>query len=161
MPAVKSLNQLDKIIQPYIIKAMEMTRDEIFNIISQKVEEYYNEPVFNEPDTAKPDVYDRTYELKKSLDKSHIIQNGNVFSFTVGWEDNYLTFRYPGNAYLTNDADKVTGLDILNWMDNKSHGGTVPGKHRFFQEAFEELGEEYGIKELFKNNLKASGLPMI
>ena len=69
---VNNINKLNKVLSPYIENAMKMTRDIVFEIVSQKVVDYYNEPVFSEPDESEPDYYRRTGKLMESLSASAI-----------------------------------------------------------------------------------------
>ena len=43
MPTFKNYNDLEKFFNSKLQKAMELTRDEVFEILSNKVDEYYNE----------------------------------------------------------------------------------------------------------------------
>lgn len=161
MPVIiKSLNELSKTLEPRIIKALELTRDEVFRVVAQKVYDYYNESAFSSPNRKEPDYYIRTYTLMESLTGSHIIKTNNGYEFTVGWDDDYLTFRYPRGFGPNDKYNNVTGLQVLNWYNAKSHGGTVPGKHRYFDEAINELGGTTGIIEKFKANLQKCGVPI-
>lgn len=160
---ITNMNQMGKLITPYVRKAMELTRDRIFEVVSQKVSDYYNEEVFSPPDTSEPDYYNRTGRLMESLSATHIEQSGNTLSFRVGWDDDYLTFRYPGGFVKKGSSgsyNKATGLQVLNWMDSNSHGGTVDGEHSYWTEAINELGGQSGLIDLFKSNCKKVGLPI-
>ena len=61
MAKIKSMKDLDKLIKPYIEKAMILTRDEITAINQQHVDEYYAEDCLgkNSPQN-KPYSYKRT-----------------------------------------------------------------------------------------------------
>ena len=100
-----------------------------------------------------PDVYNRTYNLMESLSASHIIENGDTYSFTVGWDREYLTFRYP-KGFGKSQYNGITGLQVLQAFDSSTHGYTVSGSHDFWSEAINDLGGQEGIKIRFKNNLK-------
>jgi hypothetical protein len=163
MPTINTINDLDKVLSPYIIKAMELTRDRIFEVISQKVSDYYNEPVFNNTDPTVPRYYDRTGTLMESLTGSHVTKTGNSYAFTVGWEDDYLSFRYPGGfvrKHSNGTFNELTGKQVLEAFNSSSHGFTVKGSHDYFDEAIEELGGEAGIVALFKKNCKRVGIPI-
>ena len=41
--AIQNMKDLEKVVNKYIIKALELTRDEIFEVVSRKVSDYYNE----------------------------------------------------------------------------------------------------------------------
>jgi hypothetical protein len=157
---INSMNQMEKVVTPYIRKAMELTRDRIFEVVSQKVSDYYNERVFSPPDEDVPDVYKRgmaNMNLMESLTATHIEQSGNTLSFRVGFDKEYLEFHYP----FSGRGIPATGLDVLTWMDNRSHGGTVSGEHSYWTEAINELGGQDGLIKLFKDNCKRVGLPLI
>lgn len=156
---IKNLGQLQKELNSRIIKAMELTKEEIFDVVFQKVVQYYNEPVFSLPDETEPDVYRRTGRLMESLTASHVVATSNGFQFTVGWDDDYLTFRYPGNPTWEGNVP-ATGFDVLSWMDDKLHGYTVSGNHRFWSEALSELGGKPGILSIFESNLTKCGVPL-
>lgn len=160
---IRSMSDLTKIIESRIIKALELTRDEIFKVVSQKVFDYYEEPVFatkRNPDPTEPEYYNRTHKLMESLTASHVTKNRNSYEFTVGWDDDYLTFRYSG-GFGNSKYNGITGLQVLNAFDSKTHGYTVPSSHNYFQEAIQELGGREGIKNKFKSNLKKCGVPVL
>ena len=71
MHTIKNLKDLDRIIQPYIKRAMELTRDEIAEIIQNHVDEYYEEQFFvNNSPQNKPYSYRRTNKFKDALSNS-------------------------------------------------------------------------------------------
>lgn len=94
---VNNLWDLEKVIQSYIIQSLQLTGNTIYEKLKEKVDAYYNEPVFSESNTIIPDVYQRTNTLKDSLFEPVITQNGNAAILTTGFEDDYLSFEYPGN----------------------------------------------------------------
>lgn len=160
---INNIKDLEKTLNKYLIKALELTRDEIFEVVFKKVEDYYNEPVFSSLDPTEPAFYERTYKLMESLTASHIKTIGNTYSFTVGWDNDYLSFRYK-RGFVThkhgNTYNGITGLQVLESMDNMEHGIIVGGTHFFFSEALNELGREAGITSLFKKNCKKVGIPI-
>lgn len=148
---IRSMDDLINMINEYLMQAMTMTRDQIFEVLSNKVVAYYNEPVFSPPDPTVPKVYSRTGALLESLTASNIEKDGNGIKCKIGWEDDYLSLTYSGGA---------SGLEVLTWMDSSSHGGTISGSHNYFTEAINELGGALGIVKLFKKNCIAVGLPI-
>lgn len=163
MQIIQNIKDLDKVFEPYLEKAMMLTRDEIFEVVSRKVSDYYNEPVFSDPDSTEPDYYSRTGQLMESLTATHITKSGNSMEFRVGWDDDYLTFRYPRGFTTKKYGDKyngITGLQVLQAFNSGTHGYTVDGEHNYFQEALGELGGELGITNRFKANCKKVGLPI-
>lgn len=159
MQIIQNIKDLDKVFEPYLEKAMILTRDEIFEVVSRKVSDYYNEPVFQHDPTDVPDYYQRTGNLMESLTATHISKSGNYMEFRVGWDDDYLTFRYP-KGFGKSKYNGITGLQVLQAFDSGTHGYTVIGSHNYFQEALDELGGELGIINRFKANCKKVGLPI-
>lgn len=157
--AINNMKDLENMVNKYIVKAMELTRDEIFEVVARKVSDYYSEDVFQHPPTDEPDYYVRTGRLMESLTATHITKVGNMFEFRVGWDDEYLSFRYP-QGFGKSKYNGITGLQVLQAFDDSSHGYTVGGSHDYFQEALNELGNEQGIMNRFKANCKRVGLPI-
>lgn len=155
---IKNISDLNKAFEPYLEKAMLLTRDEIFKVVSQKVMDYYNEPVFDNEDSSEPKYYKRTYTLMENLTASHVNKSGNTLSFSVGWDDDYLQMRYENQFHPQQLG--ATGLSILKSFNYSKHGWTVDGEHDYWDEALEELGGETGIVKLFMTNCKKVGLPI-
>ena len=149
---IQNLKELESMVNNCILKAMAETREVLFDVISSKVADYYQE--------MDPMSYERTGRLMESLTASNILLVDGKYYFTVGWDDDYLTFQYPGNPSWSGNRP-ATGADVLYYFNNKSHGGTVPGSHRYWDEAMEEINSQYGsVLELFKIKLKETGLPI-
>lgn len=159
MKIIQNIKDLDKVFEPYLEKAMLLTRDEIFKVVSRKVSDYYNEPVFQHDPTDVPDYYQRTGNLMESLTATHITKSGNSMEFRVGWDDDYLTFRYP-KGFGKSKYNGITGLQVLQAFNSGTHGYTVDGEHNYWDEALAELGGEQGIINRFKANCKKVGLPI-
>ena len=53
--AIQNMKDLEKVVNKYIIKALELTRDKIFEVVSRKVSDYYNEEVFEHEPRDIPD----------------------------------------------------------------------------------------------------------
>ena len=158
--AIQNMKDLEKVVNKYIIKALELTRDEIFEVVSRKVSDYYNEEVFEHEPRDIPDFYQRTGNLMELLSATHITSNGNGYEFRVGWDSEYLQFRYP-KGFGKSKYNGITGLQVLQAFDSGTHGYTVQGSHNYWTEVFEELNSKYGsIVNLFKENCKKVGLPI-
>ena len=155
--AIHNMKELEKVVNKYIIKALELTRDEIFEVVSRKVSDYYNEEVFEHEPRDIPDFYQRIGNLMESLSATHITSNGSGYEFRVGWDSEYLQFHYP-KGFGKSKYNGITGLQVLQAFDSGTHGYTVSGSHNYFQEALDELGGESGIINRFKTNCKRVGL---
>lgn len=161
---IKDLEHLQKELSSRIQKAMELTKNEIFDVVSRKVFKYYNDPVFD-GNSTEPRDYDRTGKLMESLTASHITSTKDGFQFTVGWDDDYLIFTYPGwNIQYgrgLSGKNAATGLDVLNYMAEGYHGGySFFGGHKFWDESLNELGGKSGILNMFERNLRLCGVPL-
>ena len=155
--AIQNMKDLEKVVNKYIIKALELTRDTIFEILSQKVLDYYSEDVFTHEPYDIPDFYQRTGNLMESLSATHITSNGSGYEFRVGWDSEYLQFHYP-KGFGKSKYNGITGLQVLQAFDSGTHGYTVQGDHNYWTEALDELGGESGIINRFKTNCKRVGL---
>lgn len=157
---INNMKDLENVVNKYIVKAMELTRDTIFEIVSQKVSDYYSEDVFTTPPTDEPDFYQRTGRLMESLTATHIEQHGNIFECRIGWDSEYLQFRYP-RGFGKSKYNGITGLQVLKAFNSGTHGYTVEGEHNYWDEALQEIDSKYGgIENLFKTNCKKVGLPI-
>ena len=161
--AIKNMKELEKVVNKYIIKALELTRDTIFEIVSQKVLDYYSEDVFASPPTNEPDFYQRgtkEMNLMESLAATRVDQHGNMFECRIGWDSEYLQFRYP-RGFGKSKYNGITGLQVLKAFNSGTHGYTVEGEHNYWDEALQEIDSKYGgIENLFKTNCKKVGLPI-
>ena len=163
MPTIRNINDLEKLLRPKMIRAMEMTRDEVFEIISQKVSDYYNEPVFNSPDPTEPDYYQRTGTLMESLTGGKVIEHNNYYSFVCGFDDEYLEYRYPKGFFKggsRNQYNGITGEQVLQAFNSSTHGYTVQGDHDYWNEALSEINALGGLDGILKRNLKRLGVPI-
>lgn len=160
MPTINNIKDLEKFIDPYLQKASIKTRDEIFEIISRKVSEYYNEPVFEHDPRDIPDYYERTGNLMESLTASRVIKTNNGYEFTVGWDDDYLSFRYP-RGFGKSPYNGITGAQVLQAFNSGTHGFTVDGEHNYLDEAIDEINARGGADGIFIKHLKKLGAPIM
>lgn len=160
---IKSISDLTKILEPRIQKAMQMTRDEIYLLLRQKVEEYYDEEPIK--GWGSSPNYRRTYHLYDAASKSDVLASNGCFEFTVGFNNEYLSFQYPGwrIRWKRGNAGKngVTGYEVLREQFNDHmHGNpNFRGRHDYWDELIEEI-DDIGIENLFKKNCKKVGLPI-
>ena len=158
MPTIiKNINDLNRILEQRVTMAMKMAQKEISECIQESINEYYKEKVFRGGTSAIPLIYDRTYKLLNSMIKTEIVKNSNTLSCQVGISDDYLNYKYPG----TNGWDGVdaTGRDVLDWnSENGSHGGSVDGDWKIWEQAMQSLSGENGIMSIFISKLKKCGI---
>lgn len=148
---ITNTNQLVKIFQARVKMAVKMTQDDIYKTIQRYITAYYEEGVFS-GGSCIPDVYERTYRLLNSLIKTDIKVSGNSISCTVEIDRNYLNYSYQGGA---------TGQQVMDWLNDSWHGGTVQGEHEYWNEALTELSGEQGIIWLMKYYLHKCGVPVV
>ena len=146
---IKSMNELNKILESRIKKALELTQNEIFKVFQKYITEYYKEPVFRDGTSAIPKIYNRTYRLLNSLIKTNIIKNGNVLSCIVEIDPNYLDYKYMGG---------ISGLDVILSANERFHGWSIEGDIQIWDDALAELGLKSGILQVMKSNLKKCGV---
>ena len=158
MPTIiKNINDLNKILEQRVSMALKMAQKDIGECIQESIDEYYREKVFRGGISATPLIYDRTWKLLNSMVKTEIVKNGNSLSCQVGISDDYLNYKYPGTNGL-NGVD-ATGRDVLDWnSENGSHGGTVDGDWKIWEQAMQSLSGENGIMSIFISKLKKCGI---
>ena len=154
---IKNINDLNKILEQRVTMAMKMTQKIIGECIQESIDEYYREKVFMDGTSATPKVYERTWKLLNSMVKTEVVRNGNALSCEVGISDDYLNYEYPGTDGW--DGLSATGRDVLEWNnENGSHGGTVDGDWKIWDEAMQSLSGESGIMSIFVSKLKKCGI---
>ncbi len=143
---IKSINDLGKILESRIQKALEMTQDEIWEIIQKYIDAYYDE--------YDPVEYIRTFKFQtESLIKTNIVKDGNKLSCTVEIDPDYLHYTYPGGYAI--------GKDVAMEANRHSHGGVYSDNFGcFWDDALSEIGLEPGILYMIKSNLKKCGVPI-
>lgn len=120
---IKNIKDLTAQVDKCVEKAIKLTKDAVYEVVLNKVLDYYEEPVFDGYD--EPLNYERTGKLQESLTSS-IIYDKNTIGFTVGWEDDYIEYRYPGwknNMVVVNQVSikqqVKKSLDILIQVDTE------------------------------------------
>lgn len=141
---IKNPSDLTIVFKKRVALALNATQNIIYKALQDKLSEYYHE--------ITPRVYDRTYKLFNSIIKTEINTTGDGFYCTVEVDPTYLNFTYEGGA---------TGLEVWEWANANSHGGTVPGNIEVWNNAIDALGGEIGIINLMKQNLIKYGVPVI
>lgn len=156
---IKSISDLSKSIDLKIPFALQKTQKFISECIQESINEYYKEKAFRGKTSNIPIVYERTYKLMDSLVKTEPVKNGDTYSCQVKIDESFLNYQYPGTYGLS--SMPATGRDVLVWNnEDGSHGGTVDGDWRIWDEAMTTLGGEYGIMSIFISKLKNCGIPI-
>lgn len=144
---IKSLKDLKKkILELRIQKALEITQDEIWEVVQSHIDNYYNE--------YDPERYIRTFRFQtKSLIKTEVVKKDGKLCCTVEIDPNYLNYTYPGGY--------ATGLGVVMEANRHSHGGIYDDDFGcFWDDSMVELGLAPGIEALMKRNLIKCGIPI-
>lgn len=159
MPIITSKTQLKQLLEQRATFALKSTQKIVGICIQESIDEYYREKVFNGGVSCIPKVYERTWELLNSLVKTDVVKVGNTLQCTVGISDEYLNYKYPGSNWENNIP--ATGRDVLEWNNSDgSHGYTVSGDWKIWEQAMQSLSGESGILSIFESNLKKYGIPI-
>lgn len=160
MPTITSKVQLVKSLEQRATMALKATQKVVNDCIQESINEYYREKVFRGGTSNQPLLYDRTYILMNSLIKTDIIKIGNTLQCEVKIDENYLNYQYPGNGGIAGNV-RATGRDILEYNNETgSHGITVDGEWKIWDEAMRSLSGDSGILLLLEKNLKKYGIPL-
>lgn len=156
---IKSMNDLKKVLESRIQGALKSTQKIIEECIQESINEYYKEKVFRGETSNIPLVYERSYQLLNSLVSTDIVKSGGTFSCQVKIDESYLNYQYPGTHGW--NGLSATGLDVLTWNnENGSHGGTVDGDWKIWDEAMMALGGKNGIIAILISKLQKHGIPI-
>lgn len=139
---IKSMDDLTRIVELRIQKALKMTQQEIFEVIQQHIADYYKE--------YTPYTYQRTWKFLNCLIKTEAVKSAHGISCSVEIDKDYLSYKYDNGA---------TGLEVATYANQHSHGGIYDDDFgEFWNDAMEELGLGAGIKRLMQCNLKKCGI---
>lgn len=141
------LDEITNDIKKKASKAVQMTRDEIYEAVHTYLFMWYAD--------YAPKMYKRTYEFLNSLIKLDVSINGNSIHTEVKISEDYLGHTYS-------DGEQPSGLEVANWANKAFHGvkgeTQIPRDVSFWTDAINALGGEAGIEAILKKNLKACGL---
>ena len=163
MPTFRNYNEFEKFFNSKLQKAMELTRDEVFSILQDKVGDYYTEiPI----DGCGYPQYENTDMLKNATEKTSVFKIGDKLMFTVGFKNEYLTYEYPGwkKRWGRGNAGKngVTGEEVLSEQFNAHmHGNpNFMGRHDYWDEMISEIRSRGGLDGILKRHLIKLGVPI-
>ena len=141
---IKNANDLIEVLRKRISLALKDTQDVIYEALQFELTNYYQE--------ITPKIYNRTYELFNSIIKTDVAMSSDGFYCTVEVDPSYLNYTYKGGA---------TGLEVWEWANANTHGGTVKGNIEVWNNAMNSLGGEQGIIATMKQNLIKYGVPVV
>lgn len=150
---IKNQKGLTKILDVRVSLALKKAQDVIFKAFQTTLNEYYHEPVFRGGTSSIPKEYKRLYKFLNSMIKTEITKSGGEFRCTIEVNPDYLKYIYP-------DGD-TTGREVWDYANEKTHGGTVKGEIRVWNDTIERLGGREGIVSLMTEKLKKCGVPVV
>lgn len=146
---VSSISELVNEIKSRCQKAVQMTRDEIYETIDTYIYAFYGD--------YSPVMYERTYSFADSLIKLDVSVLGTSVTTEVKIDEGYL-----GSTYST--GNNPSGMQVAEAANAGMHGAlgdgfyAVPGSVSFWDDALSALGGQAGIEARLIANLKACGL---
>lgn len=156
---IKDDKSFEKSFDLFIGYALKQAQQIVYDCIQDSINEYYKEKVFR-GGSAIPSVYERSYKLLNSLVKTDMIKIGKSWQCEVKIDESYLNYQYPGTPGWS--GIPATGQDVLEWNNaDGSHGRTVDGEWKIWEQAITALGGENGIIEILKVKLKKAGIPIV
>ena len=155
---IKSISELQKLLEQKLALALKITQQEIFEVIQKHINGYYNEPVFRRGSTV-PIMYNRTMQFLNSLIKTSVETSGGNVSCKVKIDMDTLHYLQPPET-------------VVNMINEGLHanpdlrgGGydpprVIPAMSHFWDDAIAELGGEAGIYARMKSNCERVGIPL-
>lgn len=140
---INNYSELQKLLDNSIQYVLQKIQQDIYDIIEEFILQYYNESVFN--GTNVPKKYFRTYQFLNSLVKSSIVKSNNTYTIEVYIDTNSLNYS-------------ISGQKVVEWANNKSHGGIVKGDLRVFDDSVEFITNNKKITKAFISYLKELGI---
>ena len=154
---VRSLAELQKIIQGRLALALQMSQQQIYKVIQDHIRRYYEEPVFRGGSTI-PSEYSRTYQFFNGLIKTGISVSGGVVSCEVKMDEG-LSYIQPAETVLSMINSGLHADPSLNAGEYQTPRAIGAGSH-FWDDAIEELGGKSGIYNIIVSNCRKVGLPI-
>lgn len=153
----KTVKELENHILSCMKPAIEKAQAQIYQVIDRFIKEYYAE--------FSPELYDRTYQLYRSLVKSEIIFTGKGYKAHVYFDLDALdysikTLKKIGtweNTYHRNNWTHENDKAVFELVAHGSHGGYKNGT-AIWDEAIAVLNKE--AYEILKRMLIESGIPV-
>lgn len=152
----KNEKQLEAFLMKKCKNALIKSQEQVYQIIDRFVKQYYAE--------FSPEMYERTYQLYRSLVKSDIRQVGKGYEASIYFDldtlDHHLhRIRVNGNVYSYEGKHKWSEQQILDnaLTGDLPHGGYAGGT-AIWNEALSVLNTE--AIEVLKRMLISEGVPL-
>lgn len=147
--------------------AIQQTQEQVFQIINRFVKQYYAE--------YSPEIYERTYQLYRSLVKTEVVPTGNGFEATIYFDAGQLDYqiksltKWPVDGGYMNPFNHAISSDgtfnnphgnaemALADAAHGSHGGKVSGT-AIWDDPMKIIKPE--INSILIKNLRAAGIPI-
>lgn len=154
----KNEAQLKKFLSEKCAKAVDNTKEKIYNELAGNLNQFYYE--------FRPEEYIRTGALFDSLEVTGVVRTGNQYVNSATAEVGFDTPSYKrgwvplqsggfGRAYWSDET--ILNVAMTGSYSGLPHGGYEDGT-AIWTESIANLGDKQGIKNLLKQELKKQGL---
>lgn len=142
-----SMDELKQYILSRSQNALQKSIEQVYQIIDRFVKEFYAE--------FSPVMYERTYQLYRSLVKTDVESTGNGYKA-------YVYFDYSSLVYTTGSSP--SGQQVMNAASYGGHGAeglhVIAGGTGVWSEPMEILDGQKQAIEILKRMLIAEGIPI-
>jgi len=145
----RSITEFESYVKSKMPGAVQMAREKCFQIIDRFVKEYYAE--------YSPVMYERTYQLYRSLVKSEVRATSNGYECEIYFDASNLDYKIKTFNGVTYPNPRGDAGATLNSAAHGKHGGKASGT-AIWDEPIAILSTE--AVEILKSMLIASGIPI-
>ena len=156
MAAVKSWKDLEKALIKARDKALEGTGEKTKELVKDRIDR----DVYS---VASPSIYERTYELRESVQPSKVNSKGNTAELEIGHDTSLIGSYSPNQHYSV--VDGSSSVDSIAEIVHDGKSGKIFGegfwtqKRPYMDNAKEEMKDgkykKFMIEELKKQGLNA------
>lgn len=145
----ESIDALKSYILSRMQPAVQKAQEQVYQVIDRFVKEYYAE--------YSPELYERTYQLYRSLVKSNIVSTGNGYEAHVYFDIGALDYAMKTIGGISVPNKGWSEEETLTAAAHGSHGGKVGGTAIWDEPISILSSEAYNI---LKRMLIDSGIPL-
>lgn len=151
---VSSYSALLKELQRVRDKALQGTGEKTKQLVKDRIDE----DVYS---VATPDVYERTYELRESVQPSKVESKGNVAEVEIGHDTNLIGSYSPNQHYSV--VDGSSSVDYIANIVNNGESGKIYGegywtKKRPYMDNAQKEMEDGKYREFMEEEINKLGI---
>lgn len=153
MATVKTWKELEKALMRARDKALEGTGEKAKELVKDRIDK----DVYS---AGTPSVYERTYELRESVQPSKVKSTGNIAELEIGHDTSLIGSYEPNQHYSV--VDGSSSVDSIALIVHDGRSGKIFGNGYWTEErpymsnAKEEM-EDGKYREFMKEELKKQG----